>query len=53
MTNIQRIEELKKVDLHLKIYIQNHSKILNTYGHNEEEIAEIIVNKIKSITDKV
>jgi uncharacterized membrane-anchored protein len=53
MTNMQRIEELKKMDYNLQIYIQKHTKVLNTYGHNEEEIAEIIVNKIRSIIDKV
>tara|TARA_R110002051_G_scaffold3811_1_gene20413 strand:+ start:8917 stop:9135 length:219 start_codon:yes stop_codon:yes gene_type:complete len=52
--NIKKLEELKKIDYHLDIYIRNHTKVLlSVPGATEMSVATLIVNRIKNIINKV
>ena len=53
MSNIEKIEELKKIDYNLSVYIRKHIEILVQYGNSEEEAAKIIVDKISNIINKI
>jgi hypothetical protein len=53
MTNVERLEELKKIDYHFDIYIRNHTKILlSVPGATDESVATLIVDRIAKIINK-
>ena len=54
MTNVERLEELKKIDYHFDVYIRNHTKILLSVPNaTDESVATLIVDRIANIINKV
>ena len=53
MTDIEKLEELKKIDSDLSYYIRKHTDILTKYGKTPEQAASDIVNKLKTIIEAV
>ena len=54
MTNVERLEELKKIDYHFEVYIRNHTKILLSVPNaTQESVATLIVDRIANIINKV
>ena len=50
MNNIQKLEDLKKIDYHLEVYIRKHTEVLKSVGNTDEQAADLIMNKLlKSI----
>lgn len=50
MTNVEKLEELKKIDYYVDIYIRNHTKILlSVPGATDGSVATLIVDRIKNI----
>lgn len=50
MTNVKRLEELKKIDYHFEVYIRNHTKILLSVPNaTQESVATLIVDRIANI----
>ena len=53
MNNIERLEELKKIDYHLEVYIRKHTDVLKSVGNTDEQAADLIINRISKVLNKV
>lgn len=53
MNNIERLEELKKIDYHLEVYIRKHTEVLKSVGNTEEQVADLIMNKLSKVLNQV
>ena len=53
MNNIQKLEDLKKIDYHLEVYIRKHPEVLKSVGNTDEQAADLIMNKLLKVLNQV
>ena len=53
MNNIERLEELKKIDYHLEVYIRKHTEVLKSVGNTDKQAADLIMNKLLKVLNQV
>jgi len=50
MTNMQKLDELSKIDFNLSVYIRRHKEVLlSVPGATNESVASLIINRLKNI----
>ena len=53
MNNIQKLEDLKKIDYRLEVYIRKHTEVLKSVGNTDEQAADLIMNKLLKVLNQV
>tara|TARA_R110002020_G_scaffold137856_1_gene307531 strand:+ start:1145 stop:1318 length:174 start_codon:yes stop_codon:yes gene_type:complete len=53
MNNIEKLNELKKIDYHLEVYIRKHTDVLKSVGNTDEQVADLIINRLSKVLNQV